>query len=164
MDRTVNIDVKPYQAVIGFSTIALGIQVRQGYLTQLYFLPADTPLKEADNAITHMVVEQLKGYLNNPHFQFSLPIKLSGTDHQLRVWEALRAIPSGKVYTYGRLSKDLASSPRAVGGACRNNPIPIVIPCHRVVAQSGIGGFAGQREGHKIAFKEWLLRHEGAIE
>ena len=51
--------------------------------------------------------------------------------------------------------------PRAVGQACRANPCPIVVPCHRVVAVKGLGGFAGDRDGRKLAIKRWLLRHEG---
>ena len=66
---------------------------------------------------------------------------------QQRVWRLLRAIPPGQTRTYGELAQALSTSPRAVGGACRANPIVLLIPCHRVVAVDGEGGFAGQREG-----------------
>ena len=65
--------------------------------------------------------------------------------------------------TYGEMAKKLDSSPRAVGNACRANPLPIIIPCHRVVSQSGIGGYGGHTEGEVLAIKEWLLHHEGVI-
>jgi len=65
------------------------------------------------------------------------------------------------VITYGEIAAELDSSPRAVGNACRKNPISLVIPCHRVVSASGIGGFSGQIEGEKISIKQQLLAHEG---
>ena len=71
-------------------------------------------------------------------------------------------IPLGGVATYGELAAQLGSSPRAVGGACRNNPIPLLIPCHRVVSKTGVGGFSGEwGEGERVETKRWLLRHEG---
>lgn len=94
---------------------------------------------------------------------FNLPLRADGTRFQQRVWQALQNIPSGETLTYGELAKQLNSSPRAVGQACRNNPIPIIIPCHRVVSASGLGGYAGDTGGKLMAIKKWLLRHEGAI-
>ena len=71
------------------------------------------------------------------------------------------AIPCGHVLTYGEIAAQLGSSPRAVGQACGNNPIPIVIPCHRVVAKSGMGGFMHHNGGFALDIKRWLLAHEG---
>ena len=74
-----------------------------------------------------------------------LPLVAAGSDFQQRVWEHMRAIPYGCTMTYGRLAQ-LAGSPggaRAVGMACRANPLSLIIPCHRVVAENGLGGFAG---------------------
>ena len=81
----------------------------------------------------------------------------------MRVWQALQKIPYGEVKTYGQLAKELKSSARAVGNACRANPIPIVIPCHRIVAVSGIGGYAGKTDGPVLERKRWLLAHEGIV-
>ena len=64
--------------------------------------------------------------------------------------------------TYGELAKLLNSSARAVGGACRANPISLVIPCHRVVASNGLGGYGGATAGKRLAIKQWLLEHERA--
>jgi methylated-DNA-[protein]-cysteine S-methyltransferase len=86
----------------------------------------------------------------------------AGTPFQCRVWQALRDIPPGTTRTYGELARDLGTSPRAIGGACRANPCLIAVPCHRVVARDGLGGFAGERGGKRLAVKRWLLRHEGA--
>ena len=74
-------------------------------------------------------------------------------------------MPSRRVTTrtYRDLAEQLGSVPRAVGQACRANPCPIVVPCHRVVAVKGLGGFAGDRAGRKLAIKRWLLRHEGVV-
>ncbi|MFZ5579344.1 MAG: methylated-DNA--[protein]-cysteine S-methyltransferase [Pseudomonadota bacterium] len=79
----------------------------------------------------------------------------------MAVWDSLRDIPPAQTCTYGELAGRLRSSPRAVGGALRANPIPILIPCHRVVGARGLGGYAGaSAEGQ--ARKRWLLAHEGA--
>ena len=92
---------------------------------------------------------------------FDLPCAPAGTAFQRRVWRRLQAIPYGEVMTYGALARELGSSARAVGNACRRNPLPLVIPCHRVVAARGIGGYAGATAGRWLAIKRFLLRHEG---
>jgi methylated-DNA-[protein]-cysteine S-methyltransferase len=105
---------------------------------------------------------ELAAYFADPGHRFGLPLRLAGTPFQRRVWEALRAIPPGRTRTYGELAAELGTSARAVGGACRANPCPIVVPCHRVVGATGLGGFAGDTSGRKLDVKRWLLRHEGA--
>ncbi len=112
---------------------------------------------------------QFKQYFLSSEFQFSLAFQfIKGTEFQQRVWHALTEIPIGKLMTYGQLAKKLNSSPRAVGNACRNNPLPIIVPCHRIVSASGIGGYAGDtltRQNTDIDFlaiKKWLLAHERA--
>lgn len=88
---------------------------------------------------------------------FDLPLAPGGTPFQRRVWTAMRAIPHGETATYGELARSLDSEPRAVGGACGANPIPIVIPCHRVVAANGPGGYSG---GGGLTTKARLLAIE----
>jgi len=91
-----------------------------------------------------------------------------GTEFQRKVWQSLQDIPVGEVRTYGSLAKELNSSARAVGNACRQNLFPVIVPCHRVVSASGIGGYAGDtlaRQHGQINFlhiKQWLLAHEKA--
>jgi methylated-DNA-[protein]-cysteine S-methyltransferase len=111
-----------------------------------------------------MIRRQVEEYFEGRRKKFELPLKLSGTDFQQRLYQRLLEIPYGKTMTYGELAKQLGSSPRAVGGACRRNPIPLIIPCHRVVAAKGLGGFSGATEGDKLTLKIKLLQLESGGE
>ena len=104
---------------------------------------------------------QLANYFEDPFFRFTLPYKLQGSLFQKKVWNALRCIPSGQVKTYGDIALQLNTSPRAIGQACKSNPLPIFIPCHRVVGQNSMGGYMGNKT-KAIAIKEALLRYENA--
>lgn len=106
------------------------------------------------------VAMQLKSYFASSAADFSLELCLSGTPFQRAVWQQIRGIKYGETRSYSDIAGRLGSSARAVGNACRANPVPIIIPCHRVVAKSGLGGFAGQRQGSNIDAKTWLLQHE----
>ena len=108
----------------------------------------------------HPFVEQLVQYFQGQNRHFNVSLQLRGTAFQQRVWQALQAIPYGQTRRYGEIAEQLNSSARAVGNACRANPVPIFVPCHRVVAKSGIGGFSGATEGEKLDVKQWLLAHE----
>ncbi|WP_308387518.1 methylated-DNA--[protein]-cysteine S-methyltransferase [Acidithiobacillus sp. AMEEHan] len=90
-----------------------------------------------------------------------LLLRVTGTPFQRQVWRALQEIPLGQVCSYGDLARRLQNAPRAVGQACRRNPVAILIPCHRVLAKDSLGGYAGERKGAALAYKELLLRHEG---
>ncbi|MFN2310143.1 MAG: methylated-DNA--[protein]-cysteine S-methyltransferase [Gammaproteobacteria bacterium] len=107
------------------------------------------------------VVTALHGYFADPGCVADIPIALAGSPYQLRVWAALRKIPSGSAWTYGDLARRLDSAPRAIGQACRRNPIPILIPCHRILARDGAGGYSGATAGPELSIKRWLLAHEG---
>jgi methylated-DNA-[protein]-cysteine S-methyltransferase len=101
---------------------------------------------------------QIQDYFDGTRASFDLPLAPHGTAFQRRVWDALRAIPCGASRSYGDLARQLGSSARAVGQANGNNPIPILIPCHRVVAALGaLGGYSG---GEGPTTKLWLLEHE----
>lgn len=107
------------------------------------------------------IADELDAYLGDSRHRPRVAVRPTGTRFQRRVWELLMRIPPGTTRTYGALAAELGSGARAVGLACRANPYPLIIPCHRVVAAQGLGGFAGDREGRLIGIKRWLLRHEG---
>ncbi|HTV90820.1 MAG TPA: methylated-DNA--[protein]-cysteine S-methyltransferase [Stellaceae bacterium] len=101
---------------------------------------------------------QLRRYFAGELKQFDLPLMPAGSPFEARVWQAMQQIPFGETRSYGDLAAGVGSSPRAVGGACGKNPIPIVIPCHRVLAKSGIGGYSGSGG---LVTKQRLLALEG---
>ena len=105
-------------------------------------------------------IAQLEAYDAESLREFDLALDLRGTPFQLRVWGELQRIPQGEVRTYGEIAERLGQlgASRAVGGANGKNPIPLIVPCHRVVASDGIGGFTGG-----LAWKERLLAHEGIV-
>lgn len=114
------------------------------------------------------LLEQTCDALNNffmQHREIATPTLMPhGTAFQQRVWQFLQTIPYGQTRTYGEVAKQLNTSPRAVGNACRRNPIPIFIPCHRIVGQNQIGGYAGDNNHSPLHnIKSLLLKHEGAI-
>ena len=87
-------------------------------------------------------------------------LRLNGTAFQQKVWAALLQIPYAETISYAQLAKTTESAPRAVGQACKRNPVPVVVPCHRVVASHSIGGYQGASSGHKLDRKQWLPTHE----
>ncbi|NEX16695.1 MAG: methylated-DNA--[protein]-cysteine S-methyltransferase [Halochromatium sp.] len=121
------------------------------------------PEKVSGSAAPAWLIAELEAYFADPGHRISCAIELEGTAFQGRVWALIAAIPSGSRRTYGALAKELGSSARAVGNACRANPVPLRIPCHRVVSATGLGGFAGDRDGRLLAIKRWLLDHEAGL-
>lgn len=152
-----------YQAIVAAPGFALGVQCTDDEITRIDFLEAQ-PEQAPNTALAAEAVRQLHGYLSNPAFEFSLPLRPSGTTFQRRVWEQISAIPPGRTDTYGQLAKNIKNAPRAVGQACGANPFPLVVPCHRVIASGGgLGGFARERGGLLLDIKRWLLRHEAGV-
>lgn len=116
------------------------------------------PPDSEDSPLLIRARDQLEAYFAGTLTAFDLPLAPFGTVFQRKVWAAIAAIPHGEVRTYGDVARDLGSAPRAVGGACGRNPIPIIIPCHRVLASNGaLGGYSGM-DG--IETKEFLLNLE----
>lgn len=106
---------------------------------------------------------QLKNYFLSATPFSSISLFAKGTKFQKLVWNELSRIPFGETRTYGEIAQKLNSSARAVGNACRKNPIAIIVPCHRVISAKGLGGYAGETKGHQLNIKRWLLNHEGVI-
>jgi len=155
---------RPFDAVLPAPFGKVGVRVDGARVQEIVYLPdtfADIP-PACD--LTRRVAEQLDAYYANADTVFDLPLTTRGTAFQRKVWDAISAVPRGGLTTYGTIAKALQSMPRAVGQACGQNWFPIVIPCHRVVAANGLGGFAHHgEEGFHLGVKRWLLRHEGAM-
>ena len=146
----------------------LRVSCRQDKVTEIdlgmdYTYPTQLQLNTSSKSMSSFactVKDQLESYFVNAQSGFDVEVLAEGTAFQQSVWRIIAAIKVGKTLTYTDVAKKLNSSPRAVGNACRANPVPIIVPCHRIISMSGIGGFAGQREGNNIIIKDWLLKHE----
>ena len=141
----------------------LGLHIIAETLCAIRYLPEDARPDRHVNGLAADVLKQINVYLKDPKWQFDIPYVLEGTPFQKQIWQKLTTIPYGKTCFYSDIARDLGTGPRAVGGACRNNPIPIIVPCHRVLAKSGIGGYDGDWGGGKVNIKSHLLRHEGVV-
>ncbi|MEE8379775.1 MAG: methylated-DNA--[protein]-cysteine S-methyltransferase [Gammaproteobacteria bacterium] len=161
--------IAEYDFLYDSPTGLLGICIDAGSITKIIWLEQDvlattetSPSKKSINKMLKKeVVTALDNYFESGLFEDEISLCPDGTRFQKRVWQALKRIPLGTVKTYGDVAKELKTSSRAVGQACRRNNIPIFIPCHRVVAARGIGGFMG---GYRhVERKRWLLQHEGIL-
>lgn len=150
-----------YQARLATPFAVLGLRIEEDWLTDIEYLPLDTPLLAPQNFLAMEVCRQLQAYLADPGFTFDLSLHVGGTIHQRRVWHSIQNIPSGATLSYADIAEQLHSAPRAVGQACGANRLPIVIPCHRVIARNGgLGGFMNAKDGTPLTIKRWLLQHE----
>lgn len=129
-------------------------------VTELSWLSQSHPLLAPRTDQAKAACSALSAYLESAGAFPQLAIRLKGSQFQLKVWNALQQIPSGTTVTYGQLARKLDSSSRAIGQACRTNPIAIVVPCHRVVSATGLGGYMGREK--QLNIKQWLLQHERA--
>ncbi len=154
---------KVYQAKLVTPFAVLGIVTDEDWLTDIDYLPLNTQALLPRNYLAEEVCRQLESYFADPDFCFDLSLHIGGTVHQRRVWQAIQAIPSGETTCYADIAAQLHSAPRAVGRACGANRLPIIIPCHRVIAKNGgLGGFMNASDGNPLEIKRWLLRHESA--
>lgn len=154
---------KKYDCVFSTSMGKLGVVVDAGQVAAIDFLQGQASLQKPKNKAVSRIVSKIKGYFLKPQTKFNLIINLQGMLLQQKIWRLLQKIPVGKTITYGELAQKVGTSPRVIGNACRLNPLPIIIPCHRVIAKSGLGGYCGQVRGKPSKIKRWLLQHEKAI-
>ena len=138
----------------------VAVKTRDGRLVAIRYLPPAAEAMAPRNALAERAARQLERYREDADAPFDLPLAIEGTPLQKGVWQAMCAIPRGRTRTYGELARELGAEARAVGQACGDNRLPILIPCHRVVAADGIGGFGHATSGYLLEAKRWLLMHE----
>jgi len=152
-----------FSAILEAPFGAIGVRTEGGRVLELVYLPPGFDAKEPSDPVSEQTVLQVERYLQEPDFRFNLPLTPVGTVFQNKVWGIICGVPRGKVLTYGEIAKIIESAPRAVGQACGANWYPLIIPCHRVIAAGGLGGFSNNDDetGFHLGVKRWLLRHEG---
>jgi len=132
-----------------------------GSIVQKYFDKEDTAPIEKETSVLKQARIQIEEYFRKERIRFDLPLQLHGTPFQIKVWEKLQEIPYGVTWSYVKLAHAIGKQRaiRAVGNANGKNPIPIIIPCHRVIEKNGhLGGYSGG-----LHIKDWLLSHEGYL-
>jgi methylated-DNA-[protein]-cysteine S-methyltransferase len=149
-----------FDVIVEFPKMKVAVATRGGRVAEIRYLPPSVEAKAPGNPLAERAARQLERYREDPDARFDLPLLIEGTPFQRRLWTALCEIPRGKTLTYGELARRLDAEARAVGQACGDNRLPIVIPCHRVVAANGLGGFAHATGGYLLEAKRWLLIHE----
>ncbi|OUS35048.1 cysteine methyltransferase [Rhodobacterales bacterium 56_14_T64] len=133
----------------------LSVEERDGAIVRLDWSADGT----ARSALLDVALDQLRAYFAGELQVFDLPLQVDGSDFQRRVCDAMFAIPFGETRTYGDIARELGGAAQPVGNACGANPIPVIIPCHRVLGANGLGGFSG---AGGVETKVALLKHEGA--
>ena len=153
-----------FDVVVEFPRMKVGVATRGERVVEIRYLPLSAVSISAKNKLAEKAARQLERYRQDADAAFDLPVLIEGTPLQRGVWDAMCAIPRGRTRTYGEIARELGADARDVGQACGDNHLPLVIPCHRVVAADGIGGFAHATDGYLIEVKRWLLAHEAAAD
>lgn len=151
-----------YDVTVEFPKFKVGVATRDGVVTELKYLPLTFGSVFSKNPLAERAAVQLEAYRRDANSRFDLPVVIEGTELQKSVWKAMCAIPRGRTRTYGDVARELGTDPREVGQCCGDNRLPLVIPCHRIVAADGIGGFGHATSGYLLEAKRWLLMHEAA--
>lgn len=112
----------------------------------------------------HLIQRQINHYWQNPTQTINIKLLKQGTHYRQKIWGELIQIPFAKTLNYQQLARKTASHARPVAGACRDNPYPLIIPCHRVLSSTGIGGYAGQSQGFMLNIKQQLLAYEASVQ
>ena len=148
--------IKTYITIIGKVSIS---DDGEGNIDGIYLPNSNLPCRESrESEVMAEAARQIDEFLAGRRTVFDLPLKTEGTDFQKSVWDELCRIPYGETASYGEIAERVGrpNAYRAVGSACNVNPIPLIIPCHRVVASNGFGGFGGG-----LALKKKLMEIEG---
>ena len=153
-----------YDVIFTTYIATIGLQFDGSKLIKVDYLNNQTNKKPASK-VAGLVKNKIEKYLEpGPNMKsIEIDMQLNVTPFQEEVLKQLLRIPYGETRSYGAIAKILKTSPRAVGNACRHNPLPIIIPCHRVVSANGVGGYSGQTAGSMLAIKNRLLELEAVI-
>ena len=138
----------------------LGLNLSARGVEKIAYLTDNTPLKMPRSGLGLEVLQQMTDYFELRRKEFNLPLDIKGTPYQQKVWKVVSSIPYGKSKAYSEIARKINSGPRAVGNACRHNPVPIIIPCHRVTKKNAVGGYCGSIKSAAVQQKDWLLQHE----
>ena len=149
-----------FDAIVQLPFGFVGIRTRAAQVEEICFMVDKHEPMQAQNSTAQLAVDQIRAYCADRASRIDLPLAIGGSKFQRQVWDEIARIPVGATRTYGELARRLNSAPRAIGQACGDNRLPLAIPCHRVVAASGLGGFAHHRGGAYERIKRWLLTHE----
>ena len=147
-------------AVVDSPVGKLELQERNEKIVRVSWAAKTPKIPHPSTPVLKSACTALNLYFSGESKPFELPLAPEGSEFLQSVWREMLAIPRGETRTYGDLARLLNSAPRAVGTACGANPIPIIIPCHRVVSATGLGGYSG---GGGLETKTYLLRLEGAL-
>ncbi len=142
----------------------LGIVTDGKVVTSLRYLPRNTTPVPPVDRVAERACREIERYLVDPAYCFAVPYRLEGTPFQRRVWCEIAKLFPVKTTSYGDIARRIGTAARPVGGACGANPVPLIVPCHRVLAASGLGGFMGGKKSFPLSVKRWLLQHEGILD
>ncbi len=140
----------------------IGINFDSKKISMLKFC-SNLKLIKKNNYLFKDIIKQLDLYFKKKLKKFDIPYVLSGTEYQKKIFQEILKINYGKTKTYSEIANKIGSHPRPVGNACRNNPLQLIIPCHRVIGKRNIGGFLGEtvkKNGNLIHIKKSLIRLE----
>ncbi len=145
-------------------SFVIAIWCDESMLLSVSYLPSTTKDVLPQNLLAKECYKQLQAYFSgDKKSEFDLPLATTKTVFAAKVQHQLQQIPYGQVLTYGEISNTIKTSARAIGASCRANQFALIVPCHRVVSASGIGGFMGTNDKHEQYIKKYLLQHEGAV-
>ncbi|MGH1459033.1 MAG: methylated-DNA--[protein]-cysteine S-methyltransferase [Paracoccaceae bacterium] len=148
-------EIYRFQCPLGLLTL----EASDGALVRLSWGAEGAACAAPPSPLMAKAERQIRAYFSHELQVFDLPLRVAGSDFQRAVCVQISAIPLGETRTYGDLAQVLGVPAQAVGQACGGNPIPLIIPCHRILGAQGLGGFSGSGG---VESKVQLLRHEGA--
>ncbi|MEG3592261.1 MAG: methylated-DNA--[protein]-cysteine S-methyltransferase [Pseudomonadota bacterium] len=149
-----------YSAIINSPVGYIGILAQNESVLNVHYLLSSARVKQPKDIFTKEIVRQCDAYFSEAQWKFNIRSQFYGTPYQRRVWKVLARIRYGETKTYGEIAREIASGARAVGNACKANPVHLIVPCHRVVGVKSFGGFLGDHSGARVLIKQWLLQHE----